>query len=184
MRLTQNGARELAQMRWGLLDSWSTPGQTGHINARSESVMRKPAFSKAFSTRRCLVPADGFFEWQKAGGVSHPYYVRRRDHGLFALAGIWEPHPQSGETFAVLTCEPAERLRHVHDRMPVMLRRQQCETWLDPEGTPEERAKLLAPYPNDLLELVQVGRTVNSVANDSPACIEAQEHRELQGKLF
>jgi len=184
VRLTPDGERELVQMRWGLLDAWHAAGQTGHINARSESVARKPAFSKAFSKRRCLVPADGFFEWQQAGGVSHPYYVRRRDHGLFALAAIWEPDAKLGDTFAVLTCQAARLLVHVHDRMPVMLERQQCQAWFEAESRPGDLASLMAPYPEDLLELVPVGRMVNSVANDSPACIEPEQHRQLQGKLF
>ena len=182
VRLTPEGERELVTMRWGLLDEWSAAGETGHINARSESVTTKPAFARAFERRRCLVPADGFFEWQKAGGVSHPYYVRRRDHGLFALAGIWEPGSPY-DSFAVLTCDAPPLLESVHHRMPVMLRREQAGLWLDPDADEGTLRALLAPYPEDLLQLVPVGRVVNRVANDGPECIEPAHH-QVQGSLF
>ena len=184
VRQTADGSRELCQMRWGLIDPWGGGGQTGHINARSESVADKPAFAAAFAARRCLVPADGFFEWQKAGGMTHPYFIRRRDSGLFALAAIWEANPSSGDNFAVLTCPAPEELMEIHHRVPVMLQKHQCATWLDPESTPAKLEALLEPYPMEQIEAVPVGRTVNSVANDSQACIEPQAHRHLQGRLF
>ncbi|MGD8329932.1 MAG: SOS response-associated peptidase, partial [Acidobacteriota bacterium] len=150
-------ARELIEMRWGLIPFWAKDPAIGNrmINARSESVADKPAYREAFRRRRCLVLADGFYEWKKVEGGKQPYFIHLSDHRPFAFAGLWErwkpredqldklvapdkpdvPVSDDGrvESCAFLTTTPNERLAEIHDRMPVILSEEHWETWLDPE---------------------------------------------------
>ena len=149
------------------------------INARAETVAEKPAYRAAFRRRRCLVPADGFYEWQRTGKRKQPYFIRMRDDRPFALAGLWEawegPDHSSVESCTLLTTEPNELLRPIHNRMPVILPADDYGPWLDREVQgPEQIAPLLRPYPSEQMTADPVSIFVNSPANDGPKCIEPQ----------
>jgi putative SOS response-associated peptidase YedK len=170
-----DGVRELAELRWGLLPRWAKALGDGArmINARSETVAEKPAYRSPFKSRPCLVVADGFYEWRKVDGGKQPYFITAKDNARFAFAGLWEPKSLAEQdTFTVLTCEPNELCATVHDRMPVMLAPEDFASWL---STPEERAKLLKPFPADQMELWPVGKAVGSPKNTGPELIEAVE---------
>jgi len=172
---TEEGSDRLELFRWGLVPTWADEN-TGFrmINARSETVHRKPAYRDAFRRRRCLVPADGFYEWKKTGNRKQPYYFYLRDRTTFAFAGIWECKPvESGtlNTYSILTCEANPLVAEVHPRMPVILPRTEWEVWLN-RSTGEERAlTVLKPYDPDEMQSHPVGLAVNRPANDSPECI-------------
>jgi putative SOS response-associated peptidase YedK len=170
--------RELAYLRWGLIPSWADDPAIGNrlINARAETAPDKPAFRSAFRHRRCLVLADGFYEWQKLGSKKQPFYFRLRDGKPFALAGLWE-HWEGGdkllETCTLLTTQANNVLRPVHERMPVILPPDAYERWLDPAvQKPDQLTPLLRPYPAEAMAGYPVNPTVNNPRNDNPRCIE------------
>ncbi|MDQ3304472.1 MAG: SOS response-associated peptidase [Actinomycetota bacterium] len=179
--------RRLGTLRWGLVPPWADDPKVGArmINARAESLSRKPAFRQAFSQRRCLLPADGFYEWHRPDGakVGQPWYVRRPEGEPLALAGLWErwrPRGREGGeegeaivSAAVITTTANETLAPLHDRMPVVLAPEAWEAWLDPgKADLEELAALLVSAPDELLAAVAVSPLVNKVANDGPALVE------------
>jgi len=171
--------RRLDLLRWGLVPSWARDASIGArmINARSETAAGKPAFGEALARRRCLVPADGFFEWRKTGRVRQPYFIRRRDGAPCALAGLWERWSAAGgetiESFTVLTTTPNALVEPLHDRMPVIIEPADFERWLDlDEPDPARLRPLLGPLPAEQMEAHPVSRRVNSPAHDDPACIE------------
>jgi putative SOS response-associated peptidase YedK len=170
--------RELIKLRWGLIPSWSKEEKTAYsmINARAETVATKPAFRSAFRSRRCLIPADGFYEWKTTAGRKQPYYIRRRDSELFAFAGLWERWEGEGgkyiESSTIIVTVANPLLQSIHDRMPVILKPADYERWLDPKVQEAETLiSLLHPYPAEEMELYPVSRKVNSPANDNPDCI-------------
>ena len=171
--------RELTQMHWGLVPSWAKdPSAAARmINARAESVATKPTFRSAFRCRRCLVPADGFYEWKKVGTKKQPYYFTLRSGEPFAFAGLWEHWGHNGSalhTCAIITGEPNELAGQIHDRMPVILRPEDYDRWLDPRSKEVDALQpLLAPYPADEMAMQAVSTRVNNARNDSPDCIEA-----------
>jgi putative SOS response-associated peptidase YedK len=174
-----SGDREMVFLRWGLVPSWSKDPSIGSrmINARSETVADKPAFRAAFRRRRCLVPADGFYEWQKQNGWKQPFYIHLREGRPFAFAGLWEFWKGEGdviiESCTLLTTEPNDLIRPLHSRMPVILHPQQYDLWLDPGlDAPERLRPLLRPYPFADMEAYPVSRFVNKPQNDDPRCIE------------
>jgi putative SOS response-associated peptidase YedK len=169
--------RELALLRWGLIPSWAKDPAIGNrmINARAESVAEKPAFRAAFKARRCLVPADGFYEWQKAGKGKQPFYIRRKDRAPFAFAGLWErwrdrAEGESLETFTLITTEPNSLMAPIHNRMPVIIPEEAYEQWLNPEETGDP--DLLVPYPEEELTAYPISTWVNSPAHDDEKCIQ------------
>lgn len=167
------GQRSAVEMRWGL------PGVTPIINARSETVTTKPSFRTAFRERRCLVPADGFCEWQKSAGRRVPYLIKLRTDGLFALAGIWSGEA-GAESFAVLTCPANDLVAPLHDRMPVILEPADYQAWLAPTSTLEQLGELLRPLPAERMIAYPVNARINSPSNDDARCIEpAAIQREL-----
>jgi putative SOS response-associated peptidase YedK len=175
VRRTRDGAgRQLIMARWGLVPYWANDPKIGNrlINARAESVARTPAFREAYGRRRCLVPADGFFEWHKAGKTRQPFLARRRDQVPFAFAGLWERWPQPGgavlRSCTIITCPANAAIVPLHDRMPVILAPDDFGRWLDPAAGGGE---LLRPCPPEWLELVAVSARVNSPQNDDPECI-------------
>ncbi len=146
------------------------------INARSETVDRKPAFREAFRLRRCLVPANGFFEWKRTGRTRQPYYFSLRGGGFLAFAGLWESWQRQGVTIdscTVLTTEPNALVQDIHDRMPVILSPASYRDWLNPKAPAFNLKRLLRPFPADDMICHPVSRVVNSPANDSSECIEA-----------
>ncbi len=173
--------RRLEMIRWGIPSHPDNPRPL--INARSESVDRKPTFRSAFRQRRCLVPATGFFEWQKLAGAKQPFHIRRHDGGLFAFAGIWEPGGD-GAAFAILTTAPNRTVAPIHDRMPVILDSAAYPTWLDPaEQSSQRLLELLVPAPDDSLTAYPISTRVNRTENDDPACVEPLA-RAPQESLF
>jgi putative SOS response-associated peptidase YedK len=168
--------------RWGLVPAWARDAATGNrlINARAETVSEKPAFRRAFRERRCLVPADGFYEWKREGTVKRPFHIRMRDGAPFAFAGIWERWEgiggESVETLAILTTGPNDLLAPIHDRMPLILPPGEYGLWLDRSvRAPERLAPLLRPFPSGAMEAYSVGRTVNNPQADGPSCIRPAE---------
>jgi putative SOS response-associated peptidase YedK len=172
------GARELCFLRWGLVPSWADDPAIGNrlINARAETAAEKPSFRAAFRHRRCLIPADGFYEWQKLNGKNQPHYFRMRDGRPFAFAGLWEHWPgehQPLETCTILTTGANDLVRPVHDRMPVILGPEDFERWLDPAvREPELLQPLLRPFPAEAMTAYPVSMVVNNPRNETPKCVE------------
>lgn len=170
--------RVFAAMRWGLIPSWSQDTRIGYrmINARSETVAEKPSFRDAFKRRRCLILADGYYEWRKVERSSkQPYYIHRTGPPL-AFAGLWERWEQESvclESCTIITTQANAPLARIHDRMPVILHPDEIESWLDSEfQEAEQLQKMLRPYSGDDLEQVAVSTLVNSPQNNTPVCIE------------
>jgi putative SOS response-associated peptidase YedK len=165
-------------LRWGLIPSWAQDAKIGYslINARADGVATKPSFRAAFRRRRCLVLADGYYEWQRQGKDKIPFHVRRPDGEPFAFAGLWEiwrNDEQTIESCTVITTEANERLRWLHDRMPVILPPVDHARWIDPApGDPAIFMEMLQSAPDDLLEAVQVGTKVNNARNEGPDVFE------------
>jgi putative SOS response-associated peptidase YedK len=171
--------RRLELLRWGLVPYWAAEPSIGNrmINARSESAAEKPAFRACFRRRRCLVPADGFYEWRRTAAGKQPYLIRLASGRPFAFAGLWDrwvPHEgEPIESFSILTTAPNELAAAIHDRMPVILPRRDFEHWLDPrEHRPERLTPLLQPFPASEMTAFPVSTMVNRAANDEPGCIE------------
>lgn len=179
VRQAPEGGRVLEERRWGLVPRWAKDPKIGArlINARAETAAEKPAFRTAFRRRRCLVPADGFYEWAKAPrGPKQPHHLRRRDRGLFAIAGLWERWRGSDgselETCTLLTTVANPTVAPIHDRMPVILAPERWEVWLDPAlEDVDVLAPLLVPEPADRLEAQPVGLRVNRPEHDDAACL-------------
>lgn len=175
----KDGRRELAFLKWGLVPSWSKDmsGAAGMINAKAETLADKPEYRSAFRHRRCLVVADGFYEWKKVTPKEkQPYFFTLKDNEPFALAGMWESWiPREGpriETFAIATCAPNSVVMPVHDRMPVILSRDTWKAWLGEELVSPERLKtLLKPFASERMECWAVDKRVGNVANDEPQLV-------------
>lgn len=172
--------RQLRVLRWGLVPSWAKDPAIGNrmINARAETVAEKPSFRTALRYRRCLVIADGFYEWQRQGGQKQPYYFQLHDHQPFGFAGLWE-HWESQttgemlETCTILTTEANAVLSPVHDRMPVILPPDAYDRWLDPDCTTATAVlPLLRPYAAEAMQSYPVGSLVNRASSDRPECIQ------------
>jgi putative SOS response-associated peptidase YedK len=192
VRQVSDGPRQIGLLHWGLIPSWAKARNIGAkmINARSETVAEKPAFRVALRRRRCIVPADGFYEWARPADESGrgsrkseklariPYLFRAANGGLLAIAGLWEEwaDPETGEvteSCTLLTTEANLSVRPIHHRMPVLLEPQDHDLWLDPHETDAASVLgLLVPASPDRLEAIQVSTLVNNPRNDEPACIE------------
>jgi putative SOS response-associated peptidase YedK len=173
------GARQFALVRWGLIPSWVKDPKkfTLLINARGDSVVDKPSFRNAMKRRRCLVPADGFYEWQADGPRKRPYAVVPRDREPIAFAGLWEcwtgPNGEEMETAAIITADANKTLHHIHHRMPVVIPPEAFDFWLDCANVDARTAAaLLVPAPENLFEVYEISTAVNRVANDSAALLE------------
>ena len=184
VRLAHDG-RRLSMLRWGLIPAWAKEPAIGYrmINARAETAHEKPSFRAAFRTRRCLIPADGFYEWTRQGKTRQPWLFALKEGGIFAFAGLWERWtvrdglPLTGalaelapgdtlETCTILTTQANATVAPVHDRMPAILPREAHDPWLAGEAVP------LAPYPAEAMRLHPVSTHVNKPANDDPRCVE------------
>ena len=173
-----DGERRLEVLKWGLVPSWAKDPAIGNrmINARSETAAEKPSFKRAMRERRCLILADGFYEWRKTGSGKQPYYARMEDGRPFAFAGLWESWERDGELIrscTILTTGANDLMREVHDRMPVILPPEARAAWLDP-GTrdPVPLLPLLVPYPSEAMKTYPVSRAVNRPSNDRPDNVE------------
>lgn len=168
-----------SSMRWGLIPFWSKDPKLGYkmINARAEGIAEKPAFREALKKRRCLIPADGFYEWQKSGAAKRPFCFTLADDNPFAFAGLWErwkdPQGQWIETCSIITTTANELAKDVHDRMPVILHPDDYDLWLDPGfHDTATLCALLKPYEAAAMKRHEVSNRINSVKNDDPQCAE------------
>jgi putative SOS response-associated peptidase YedK len=182
IRTTDQGRRELTQLRWGLVPAWSQgpDSRFNMINARAETVSTKPAYRAAFKARRCLIPAEGFFEWQAVNGGKTPFLIRRKDQAPFAMAGLWELwHGADGADLAsctIIVTDANALVRQIHDRMPVVLGPESYAAWLDPGNRDAEGLlALLTPADPDPWTLHPVSRQVNSPRNDTPELLNPVE---------
>jgi putative SOS response-associated peptidase YedK len=177
--LREGGANVLRGLQWGLVPFWAQDPSMGSrlINARAETVRTKPAFRAAFRKRRCLIPADGFYEWKGTGSPKQPMFITLPDHTPFAFAGLWEAWDARGQaaqpllTCTILTTEASPSLRDIHQRMPVILKTEAYGDWLDPEQPESELEGLLRNTRHTEFVARQVSRAVNSVRNNSAALI-------------
>jgi putative SOS response-associated peptidase YedK len=176
--VNDDGTRHLAEMRWGLIPSWAKEAAIGNrmINARAETVATKPAFRMALRKRRCLVVADGFYEWQLLGRRKQPVYIALKSREPFGFAGLWEtwtaPDGDEIKTCTMITTEANELLKPIHDRMPVILMREAEGVWLDPTiQDPAVLLPLLTPYPAEEIEWYPVSTRVNNPDYDFLGCI-------------
>jgi len=171
----KTGRRGLAELRWGLLPSGAREGDRRHINARSETAGVRPAFRGAFARRRCLIPATGFYEWKRVPGHKpQPWLLKLASGRVFAFAGLWEPALAPGGTpsCTILTTEPNDLARQVHDRMPVILAAADYAPWLDPALTSgQDLEPLLRPFPATGMTAFAVTTAVNKPVVDDPSCI-------------
>jgi putative SOS response-associated peptidase YedK len=161
VRLTPTG-RELARLKWGF-----QVGSNLWLNARGETVAAKPLFRNAFRKRRCLIAASGWYEWQRIGREKHPHFIRPRDGGVLAFAGLWDR-----DEATIITTESNESLRYHHERMPVIVDPASDAAWLDPNATSDALEALLIPYPDERMEAVAVGSWVSSSRNEGVRCLE------------
>jgi putative SOS response-associated peptidase YedK len=168
--------RRAGQLRWGLVPGWMDDPGGGFINARAESVATKPSFREAFERRRCLVPADGFYEWKRQAGAKIPHWFHPADEALLAFAGIWEswvrPGAEPRHTFAILTTDANEDVRDVHERMPVVVASADHAAWLDSDTSQERLRTMLVPSPEGTFAVHVVSTRVNSAAADDAELVE------------
>ena len=184
--------RDLSLLRWGLIPSWAkdSSGSANMINARSETAATLPAFREALRLRRCLVPADGFYEWKRSATGKQPYCFEVNDGEMFAFAGIWDrwraPDGQWIRSFSIMTTTPNAVTSPVHDRMPVILAREDCDLWLDPGmNKVNVVSELLKPYDATRMRCYPVSNRINHVQNDDPECAApVRLESPPQGQLF
>ena len=174
-------ARRLVEMRWGMIPSWAKDASIGNklINARAETIKEKPSFRKPFKRSRCLVVADGFYEWQKTRDEKQPFYIRLKSGGPFAFAGlydVWESPAETVTSCTIITTEPNELMASIHNRMPVILGKKEADLWLqDGERDADALLALLKPYPAERMEAYAVSKSVNSPRFNGPNCITPLE---------
>lgn len=175
------GKRLLTGFRWGLVPAWSKDPAIGNrmINARAETILDKPSFKPLLTRKRCLIPADGFYEWKASAGGKQPFHIRRKDGGLFAFAGLWEewksPDGSPLQTCTIITVEPNELMAPIHNRMPAILEREDEKVWLDAASNSKDvfaLVSLLRPHSPEKFEAFPVSRAVNSPSSDLPSLIE------------
>jgi putative SOS response-associated peptidase YedK len=176
--VTNERPQELTFYTWGLIPSWAKDPSMGSrmINARSESAAEKPAFRAAFKRRRCIIPADGFYEWQARGGSKVPLFIHLGERELFGMAGLWEvwhsPEGDEVRTCTILTTDANDFMQPIHNRMPVILRRDDYALWLSPDEPPSAALQaLMKPYDPAPMRAYEVSKMVNRPGNDTPDCI-------------
>lgn len=177
--IMQNGERRLEACQWGLVPFWAKDPEIGNrlINARAETLAEKPAFKYSLTRRRCLIPADGFYEWRQEGNRRVPVYIRRRDGALFAFAGLWDewqsPDGSPLRTCTIITTEPNALIAPIHNRMPAILKPEHEALWLDTSlKDPIQLLTMLRAYPEAEMEAYPVSPRVNNPRNDDPLCIQ------------
>jgi putative SOS response-associated peptidase YedK len=176
----RDGKRQASFHQWGLIPSWADDPKIGYrmINARADGVAVKPSFRSAFKRGRCLIVADGFYEWKKNGKAKQPYFIRLKSDKPFAFAGLaehWHRDDKVIDSATIITTEPNELMAGIHDRMPVILSPDDYGLWLDPEFEDRDKLQsLLRPYPADDMTAFPVSTLVNSPTHETPACIDPQ----------
>jgi putative SOS response-associated peptidase YedK len=169
--------RRLSSMRWGIIPSWSG-GARGFINARAETLAQKLSFSESFERRRCLIPADGFYEWQRAHRTKQPHYFQMIDEAPFAFAGLWDRWRKDGVTMSsctIITTTPNELLARLHDRMPVILSAEAAVRWLNERASTADLRKFLVPYPATAMKSFVVSPQINQARVDDANLVEPLE---------
>jgi putative SOS response-associated peptidase YedK len=163
--------------RWGLVPKWAKEMAVGYkmINTRSESIRDKPAFRNIFKYKRCIVPADGYYEWKKEGKIKVPYRFHLPGNALMLLAGLWDTWGEGLQTFSIITTEANADVAHIHDRMPVLLTQDEARLWLSNDIHPDELLTLLRPAPIGLLQSYTVSTRLNSAVNNEPTLIDPVE---------
>jgi putative SOS response-associated peptidase YedK len=174
----ETGNPSYAMLHWGLVPFWSKSLKTKYIlnNARAKGIEKKASFREPLKRRRCIIPASGFYEWLRKGTQKQPYFIRRTDEGYMTMAGVWDhwenDDDQEIDSCSIITTEANTLMLEIHDRMPVILDKNDLSIWLDP-GTNQERVlSMLKPCPNSWIEAYPVSSRVNSVKNNGPACLE------------
>ena len=167
---------ELHGYRWGLIPHWAKDKSTGNklINARAETVHEKPSFRQSFKTQRCLIPADGFIEWEKQGKDKHPHYICLKSDSVFAFAGIWAEWSMEKEVIrscCIITTEANPYLQSIHNRMPVILNPENYSVWLAPTTKAETLRSLLRSLPEDQIKEYEISKEINSPKNDRAECL-------------
>jgi putative SOS response-associated peptidase YedK len=183
IRSQDSGRFKLSMMRWGLIPHWSKDDKISYklINARAETVAEKPTFRSAFKARRCLIPADGFYEWEHNGKNKQPYYVRMKRRGLFAFAGLWEywtgPDGKVRESCCIITTDANSLIQKIHDRMPAVIDPEQYALWSGEMMSSTMLQQLLEPFEPEKMTAFPVSGMVNSPKNDIPDCIKKATER-------
>jgi len=176
-------------MRWGLIPFWAKDIKVGYkmINARVETLLEKKAFKSAVSSRRCIVPADGFYEWKKTPQGKQAYYIKTKDQEIFSMAGLWEkwqsPDGVEIQSFTVITQASNSLMEDIHDRMPAILTNAQEELWLSDNLNPQQLISIIQPYPSELMEAIPVSDKVNNVRNNDHSLIEEVNVDEDSGQM-
>jgi len=176
-------------MRWGLIPFWAKDIKVGYkmINARVETLLEKNAFKSAVSSRRCIVPADGFYEWKKTSRGKQAYYIKTKDQEIFSMAGLWEkwqsPDGVEIQSFTVITQASNSLMEDIHDRMPAILTNAQEELWLSDDLNPQQLISVIQPYPSELMEAIPVSDKVNNVRNNDHSLIEEVKLDEESGQM-
>jgi len=176
--IAHEGKNRIGELKWGLVPSWAKDEKIGYktLNAKAETVHEKPAFKTAFLRRRCVIPADGFYEWQKTADDKQPMRILLKNHEIFGMAGLYDtwvaPDGSKLHSCTLITTKPNGLVAPIHDRMPVILRREDEAIWLDRERQdPELLHSLLVPFPEDEMMFYPVDKMVGNVRNEVPACI-------------
>ena len=165
---------EARTITWGLIPSWSSDGK-GFINARCETLEERPSFSESFRLRRCLIPADGFFEWKRSGREKRPFYIQARDDSPLMFAGVWDAWNNHGRvivTCAIITTPANDLVAELHNRMPAILPPELCEAWLNPASSSVELMRMLTPFPAARMKTYPVSSKVNAPENDTADLLE------------
>ena len=178
--MLREGKRELLLMRWGLIPPWSKDEKMGSrmINARAETIQEKPSFKNSFKTKRCLVPADGFIEWENTEGGKQPHYITLQNNALFAFAGIWSEWKKDDGllwTFSIITTDCNSLVQPIHHRMPVILYPENYCTWLNVSSEAKALQSLLTSFPADQMERIAISREINSAKNDRAECLRPRD---------
>jgi len=179
--VVRNSPNKSMLMKWGLSPIWMK-GKSGLINARAETITEKPMFKSPFQKRRCLVPANGFYEWKKTEKGKVPYFIHLKSDELFAFAGIYDEHEDAGnkkhQTYAIITSTPNELMKDIHDRMPVILTKKEEDIWLDPESDEDVLLSLLDSFPASDMDAYTVSRDVNSPQNNIKDLLKKVDYPE------
>ena len=175
----KTGAPYFDLLRWGLIPFWAHDIKIGYkmINARAETISEKPSFREAFKKRRCIIPLSGFIEWKREAGSKRPFAIHLKDEPIMSVAGIWESwQPEDAkeklETFSIITTAANTFMEKIHDRMPVILGRDQEEFWLDKDSAPDDLQQLLKPCPSKWLEAYEIATLINSPRNNTPEVLK------------
>jgi putative SOS response-associated peptidase YedK len=179
--IVRNSPNSMVLMQWGLIPSWSKEPQVSYstINARAENLLKSSVYKKPFQRQRCLVPASGFYEWQQTSAGKQPYYIHVQDTDVFAFAGLYDiwrdKHGHELHSYTIITTKPNDLVASIHNRMPVILRRDDENVWLDQDADQARLLSLLTPYPAAEMSAYRVSTWVNSPSNDSPQALEPLE---------